>query len=111
MDSGGRAPCAELPGVEPTESLFYPAQRGADRADGEGRLYSARLECRASARDRHTKSHSDCDRSEVGLALAAIEPLALRGIAARVVSMPTTTVFDRQDAQWREHVLPRGVKR
>ncbi|WP_042688314.1 transketolase [Candidatus Glomeribacter gigasporarum] len=49
--------------------------------------------------------------SEVGLALAAIEPLALRGIAARVVSMPTTTVFDRQDAQWREHVLPRGVKR
>jgi transketolase len=49
--------------------------------------------------------------SEVRLALAAMEPLASRGIAVRVVSMPATTVFDRQDAQWRAHVLPSGVKR
>ena len=49
--------------------------------------------------------------SEVQLALDAIEPLARAGIAARVVSLPSTTVFDRQEAGWREQVLPRGVAR
>jgi transketolase len=47
--------------------------------------------------------------SEVALALAAIEPLANEGIAARVVSMPATTVFDRQSLDWREYVLPNHV--
>lgn len=49
--------------------------------------------------------------SEVALALAAIEPLAARGIATRVVSMPSTTVFDRQPVSFRDAVLPRGVPR
>jgi transketolase len=49
--------------------------------------------------------------SEVELAIKAIEPLAQAGIAARVVSMPATTVFDRQDAEYRERVLPAGVRR
>ncbi len=49
--------------------------------------------------------------SEVGLAMQAVEPLARAGVAARVVSMPATTVFDQQDADYREHVLPRGVCR
>jgi transketolase len=49
--------------------------------------------------------------SELELAMAAIEPLAREGIGARVVSMPATSVFDRQDAEWRERVLPRGVVR
>ncbi|PMS23217.1 transketolase [Trinickia dabaoshanensis] len=49
--------------------------------------------------------------SEIELALNAIEPLAQQGIAARVVSMPATTVFDRQDAEYRERVLPKGVRR
>jgi len=49
--------------------------------------------------------------SELELALAAVEPLQREGIGARVVSMPSTTVFDRQDDAWREHVLPRGVAR
>ncbi len=49
--------------------------------------------------------------SEVELAMKAIEPLAQQGIAARVVSMPATTVFDRQDAEYRERVLPAGVRR
>jgi transketolase len=49
--------------------------------------------------------------SEVELALKAVEPLAREGIAARVVSMPSTTVFDRQDAEYRERVLPKGVRR
>ncbi|HSN42384.1 MAG TPA: transketolase C-terminal domain-containing protein, partial [Burkholderiales bacterium] len=49
--------------------------------------------------------------SEVQLALEAQKALAAEGVAVRVVSMPATTVFDRQDAAWRESVLPRGVKR
>jgi transketolase len=49
--------------------------------------------------------------SEVELALKAVEPLAREGIAARVVSMPATTVFDQQDAEYRERVLPKGVRR
>ncbi len=49
--------------------------------------------------------------SEVELALKAVEPLAREGIAARVVSMPSTTVFDKQDAEYRERVLPHGVRR
>jgi transketolase len=49
--------------------------------------------------------------SEVALALAAQKTLAAEGIAARVVSMPSTTVFDRQDAAWREKVLPRALPR
>jgi len=49
--------------------------------------------------------------SEVELAVKAIEPLAQAGISARVVSMPATTVFDRQDAAYRNQVLPKGVTR
>jgi transketolase len=49
--------------------------------------------------------------SEVALAMAARAQLAQAGIAARVVSMPCTSVFDRQEADWRAGVLPRGVPR
>jgi len=49
--------------------------------------------------------------SEVALALAAKAKLAEGGIAVRVVSMPCTSAFDRQDAAWRESVLPAGVPR
>ncbi|MFN7086830.1 MAG: transketolase [Burkholderiales bacterium] len=49
--------------------------------------------------------------SEVALAVAAQKMLEADAIAVRVVSMPSTTVFDRQDAAYRESVLPRGVPR
>jgi transketolase len=49
--------------------------------------------------------------SEVALALDAIAPLEAAGIAARVVSMPSTTAFDRQAREWRDAVLPPGVPR
>ncbi len=49
--------------------------------------------------------------SEVALALGAQKLLAEEGIAVRVVSMPSTDVFDRQDADYRASVLPRGVPR
>ena len=49
--------------------------------------------------------------SEVALALAAQHQLGELNVGARVVSMPSTTVFDRQDARWQRAVLPRGVPR
>ncbi len=49
--------------------------------------------------------------SEVALAMAARETLAGEGIAVRVVSMPCTGVFDRQDSGYRAGVLPPGVPR
>jgi transketolase len=47
--------------------------------------------------------------SEVGLAVEAARELAGRGRRARVVSMPCTSVFDAQDAAWRDAVLPPAV--
>ena len=44
--------------------------------------------------------------SEIALAVAAAEQLATEGIAARVVSMPNPGLFLRQDAAYRESVLP-----
>ena len=49
--------------------------------------------------------------SEVALAMGAREALAGEGIAVRVVSMPCTSLFDRQDRDYRDRVLPRGVPR
>jgi transketolase len=49
--------------------------------------------------------------SEVQLALHAQQQLAGDGIAVRVVSMPSTTVFDRQPAAYKQSVLPAGVPR
>ncbi|MCA3129570.1 MAG: transketolase [Betaproteobacteria bacterium] len=49
--------------------------------------------------------------SEVALATGARALLAQRGVRARVVSMPSTTVFDTQDAAWKAAVLPPGVPR
>jgi transketolase len=49
--------------------------------------------------------------SEVSIAIAAQKILADAGIAVRVVSMPCTSLFDRQDASWRESVLPKGLPR
>ncbi len=49
--------------------------------------------------------------SEVQLALKAQELLAKQKIAVRVVSMPSTTAFDRQDRQYQQTVLPAGLPR
>ncbi|WP_427852044.1 transketolase [Stenotrophomonas acidaminiphila] len=48
--------------------------------------------------------------SEVALAMAAKAELDAAGIKTRVVSMPSTNVFDRQDAAYRESVLPHAVR-
>jgi transketolase len=49
--------------------------------------------------------------SEVQLALKAQELLAARKIAVRVVSMPSTTTFDRQTVEYKSEVLPKGLPR
>jgi transketolase len=48
--------------------------------------------------------------SEVQLALAAQKILAGQGVAARVVSLPSTDLFDRQPPEYRDTVLPPGVR-
>jgi transketolase len=47
--------------------------------------------------------------SEVGLAVGAASALENEGIAARVVSMPCTDLFDAQPEDWRQSVLPPEV--
>ncbi|MBT2335876.1 transketolase [Variovorax paradoxus] len=49
--------------------------------------------------------------SEVQLALAAQKLLADKKIAVRVVSMPSTTTFDRQDVAYKKSVLPKKLPR
>ena len=49
--------------------------------------------------------------SEVGIAADAVRALNAAGRRVRLVSMPSTDVFDEQDAAYRESVLPRAVRR
>ncbi len=49
--------------------------------------------------------------SEVHLALAAGKKLAEEGVAVRVVSMPSMELFAEQPAEYRESVLPSGVRK
>ena len=62
----------------------------------------------------------DCDNyqviliatgSELDLAMKSCEALKAEGIASRVVSMPCTHAFDRQDQAYKDSVLTPGVKR
>ncbi len=47
--------------------------------------------------------------SEIGLAMGAAEALTAKGKKIRVVSMPAVDVFEAQDAEYRESVLPSSV--
>jgi transketolase len=64
---------------------------------------------------------SDCDGdpdliviatgSEVSISLEAVQSLQAKGKAVRLVSMPSTDVFDAQDESYREAVLPSAVRK
>ncbi len=100
-----------------------------ERADGPSSLCLSRQNLPFVKRDAQTLANirrggyviSDCSGkpaavliatgSEIDLAMKAQLKLAEQGINARVVSMPSTNVFDRQDQAYRESVLPRGSKR
>jgi transketolase len=49
--------------------------------------------------------------TEVSLAMEAQKTLALEGIHVRVISMPSTFVFDKQDAAYKNAVLPKSAPR
>ena len=49
--------------------------------------------------------------SEVALAISAKEALAKENIKARVISMPSHELFDRQDAAYKESILPNDVRK
>ena len=49
--------------------------------------------------------------SEVGVSADAVRALQEEGLAARLVSLPSVDVFERQDESWRESVLPASVRR
>jgi transketolase len=49
--------------------------------------------------------------SEVALILEAQKKLAADGVRARAVSMPSQEIFSRQDEEYRQSVLPEGVRR
>lgn len=49
--------------------------------------------------------------SEVELAMKSADELAKKNIPARVVSMPSSDIFDKQDALYRNSVLPRELPR
>lgn len=49
--------------------------------------------------------------SEVAIARDAVKTLQDKGVKARLVSMPSTNVFDAQDADYRESVLPSAVRK
>ncbi len=49
--------------------------------------------------------------SEVNLAVAAAKELEAQGEKVRVVSVPSTDIFDAQDAAYKEEILPNAVRR
>lgn len=48
--------------------------------------------------------------SEVALCIEAYERLKAEGIQSRVVSMPSWDIFEKQSAEYREQVLPKGIR-
>ncbi len=102
--------------------------RSIERKDGPSTLIFSRQNLPFQKRDAatiklidkggYTLSEADSGRpqviliatgSEVGLAMQAQAALAKESIKSRVVSMPCTSIFDRQDKAYQESVLPRGV--
>lgn len=49
--------------------------------------------------------------SEVNLAVAAAKELEAQGEKVRVVSVPSTDIFDAQDVAYKEEILPNAVRR
>ena len=98
-----------------------------ERKDGPSALIFSRQNLQHQARDAQQLSDiergayvlKDCDGeaeliliatgSEVGLAVQAYDKLSAQGHKVRVVSMPSTSVFDQQDAGYRQAVLPLQV--
>ncbi len=64
----------------------------------------------ADSREKTPQAILIASGSEVSLALTAKDALQSEGIDVRIVSMPSTDLFDRQDETYRESVLPKAVR-
>lgn len=102
---------------------------GIERKDGPTCLAMSRQNLKAQAHSQEQLADiakgayilSDCGKtpdiifiatgSEVQLAMEAAQALQEQNIAVRVVSMPCADVFDRQDAAYKEKILPNTVRR
>ncbi|MDY0007688.1 MAG: transketolase [Spongiibacteraceae bacterium] len=78
--------------------------RSAQQLDAIGRGGYVLVDCKGSP-----EAILIATGSEVGLAVQAQQVLAQQGRRVRVVSMPSTEIFDAQDALYRESVLPSDV--
>jgi len=82
--------------------------------------HQARSDEQAQAISRGAYILKDCDSeptvivlatgSEVAISLAAVESLQAEGVKARLVSIPCVDVFEAQDAEYIEQVLPNAVR-
>ena len=61
--------------------------------------------------DKHAQAVLMATGSEIAIALEAAELLKKEGVAVRIVSMPSTTVFDKQTKAYKDSVLPAGLPR
>ena len=104
-------------------------KKAIERKDGPSTLIFTRQGCEQQPRSASQVSDIekggyvivDCDGqpdviligtgSEVELAVAAAKQLSDAGKAVRVVSMPSTDVFDRQSPEYKESVLPSAVSK
>ncbi|MFP5441754.1 MAG: transketolase [Gammaproteobacteria bacterium] len=122
--------------LTPNMSLWRPAdavesavawKAAIERKDGPTALVFSRQNLPHIARDEATLAHIArggyalnnvanpeaiiiATGSEVEIAMAAAKALADKGRKVRVVSMPSTDVFDAQDAAYRESVLPKSCR-
>jgi transketolase len=82
-----------------------------ERADAESVRRGGYVFSEAAGGVRKARAVLIATGSEVPLAVQAQATLAQAGVAVRVVSVPSTTVFDRQDAKYKASVLPDGLPR
>ena len=81
------------------------------RADAEAVRRGGYVLSEAAGGVRQARAVLIATGSEVPLAVQAQEQLAQAGVPVRVVSIPSTTVFDRQDTAYKSGVLPEGLPR
>ncbi len=87
-----------LPPLTPDDLQNHPAEKGAYILRGASNRSQPKLILIGTG-------------SEVQLCVAAQQTLEAEGIPTRVVSMPSWYLFAQQTAEYREYVLPKGVKR
>ena len=99
---GGGVAAQERPHRAPPDSPERPiSEKGIPGWSRQGRLCTRRRPRRPRSHHRH--------RLRSRHRVEAQKQLAAAGMPVRLVSMPSTSVFDRQDAEYRNSVLPAGL--